>query len=106
MQNDAAGNGKFIYVADSPNDTQATVLRYNIASGQQDVVASSVDPYDSLLNPGQTVTTFNFITGLIVNPHNGDLFIGDDPTFAILVNPPTNKGHLFKIPGVGGTAPR
>ena len=35
--------------------------------------------------------------GLAINPHNGDLFIGDDPTFAILVNPPLAKGHLFTI---------
>jgi len=37
--------------------------------------------------------------GLAVNPNNQDLFIGDDPTFAILVNPPLNKGHIFTIPG-------
>ena len=35
--------------------------------------------------------------GLAINPHNGDLFIGDDPTFAILVNPPLAKGHVFTI---------
>ncbi len=35
--------------------------------------------------------------GLAINPHTGDLFIGDDPTFAILVNPPLAKGHVFTI---------
>ena len=35
--------------------------------------------------------------GLAINPNTGDLFIGDDPTFAILVNPPLAKGHVFTI---------
>ncbi|MCU1655784.1 MAG: hypothetical protein JWO57_440 [Pseudonocardiales bacterium] len=105
VQNDASGNGRFLYVADSPRNGRATVLRYNFASGQQDVVSSSVSSYDSLLNPGEMVSTFTFVLGLTINPHNGDLFIGDDPTFAILVNPPLNKGHIFKISGVNGVAP-
>ena len=105
VQNDSNGNGQYIYVADSPRNGQATVLRYNLASGQQDVVSSKVDTYDSLLNPGEKVSTYTFVMGLAINPNNGDLFIGDDPTFAILVNPPLNKGHIFKIPGVNGVAP-
>jgi hypothetical protein len=104
VQNDASGNGRFLYVADSPRNGQATVLRYSFASGQQDVVSSKVDPYDSLLNPGQSISTYSFIMGLAVNPNNGDLFIGDDPTFAILVNPPVAKGHIFKIAGDGTKA--
>jgi len=99
VQNDANGNGRYLYVADSPRNGQATVLRWNFTTGQQDVVSSKVDPYDSLLNPGQTISTYTFVMGLAVNPHTGDLFIGDDPTFAILVNPPLAKGHIFKIAG-------
>ncbi len=54
VQNDANGNGQFIYVADSPRDSSATVLRYHPDTGLQDVVSKSVNPpYDSLLNPGQ-----------------------------------------------------
>ena len=94
------GNGQFIYVADSPRNGAATVLRYHPDTGLQDVVSKSVNPaYDSLLNPGQSVSTYTFVMGLAVNPHNGDLFIGDDPTFAVLVNPPLNKGHIFTIKG-------
>ena len=41
-----------------------------------------------------------------MNPHNGDLFIGDDPTVVIAVNPPLNMGHIFTIKGDGtATAP-
>ena len=105
VQNDASGNGRFVYVADSPRDSSATVLRYHPDTGLQDVVSSTVAPYDSLLNPGQQVSRYTFVLGLAVNPHNGDLFIGDDPTFAVLVNPPLAKGHLFIIPGAGGVAP-
>ncbi len=98
VQSDANGNGMFIYVADSPRNSSATVLRYHPDTGLQDVVSNSVSPaYDSLLNPGQSVSTYTFILGLAVNPHTGDLFIGDDPTFAILVNPPLAKGHIFTI---------
>ena len=68
-------------------------------------MSSTVAPYDSLLNPGQQVSRYTFVLGLAVNPHNGDLFIGDDPTFAILVNPPLAKGHIFIIPG-GATVSR
>ena len=105
VQNDASGNSQFLYVADSPRDSSATVLRYHPDTGLQDVVSHAVAPYDSLLNPGQQVSAYTFVLGLAINPHNGDLFIGDDPTFAILVNPPLAKGHLFIIPGTGGVAP-
>ncbi len=107
VQNDASGNGQFIYVADSPRNAGATVLRYNPLTGLQDVVASKLTaPVPDLLNgPPATQSAFTFVLGLAVNPHNGDLFIGDDPTFAILVNPPTNRGHIFTIAGVNGVAP-
>jgi hypothetical protein len=97
VQNDASGNGQYIYYSDSPRDGTATVLRYNPNTGFQDVVSSTVAPYDSLLNPGQNVATYTYVLGLAINPHTGDLFIGDDPTFAILVNPPLAKGHVFTI---------
>jgi hypothetical protein len=104
VQNDANGNGKYLYLADTPRTGGSTVLRYSPATGLTDVVSNSVTPaYDSLLNPGQSISTYTFILGLGLNPHNGDLFVGDDPTFAILANPPLNKGHLFLIPG--GSAP-
>jgi hypothetical protein len=107
VQNDANGNGQFLYVADSPRNAGATVLRYNPLTGLQDVVSSAVNPaVPDLLNGGTaTQSKYTFVLGLAVNPHNGDLFIGDDPTFAILVNPPLAKGHIFTIAGVNGVAP-
>jgi hypothetical protein len=93
----ATGHSKYLYYSDSPRDGNATILRYDPAAGTQDVVSSTVAPYDSLLNPGQTVSTYTYVMGLAINPHTGDLFIGDDPTFAILVNPPLAKGHVFTI---------
>jgi hypothetical protein len=97
VANDANGNGKYLYYSDSPRDGSATILRYSPNTGTQDVVSSAVAPYDSLLNPGQTVSTYTYVLGLAINPNTGDLFIGDDPTFAILVNPPLAKGHVFTI---------
>jgi hypothetical protein len=106
VQNDAAGNGKYVYVADTPTTGGSTVLRYSPKTGLMDVVSSTVSPaYDSLLNPGQSVSTYSFILGLGMNPNTGDLFIGEDPTFAILANPPLNKGHLFIIPGGADKTP-
>jgi hypothetical protein len=105
IQNDANGNGQYVYVADSPRNANSTVLRYSPLTGFQDVVTSTVTPYDSLLNPGQTISNYTYILGLGLNPHNGDLYIGDDPTFAVLVNPPLAKGHLFTLTAANGVAP-
>ncbi|HKN95865.1 MAG TPA: hypothetical protein VJX10_02015 [Pseudonocardiaceae bacterium] len=99
VQRNDDGTGRYLYVGDAPINAQGTILRYHPQTGFQDVVSSSVAPYDSLLNPGQTVTTYQGITGLAVNPHTGDLFIGDDPTVAIAANPPLNMGHIFEIKG-------
>jgi hypothetical protein len=106
VQRNADGTGRYLYVGDSPINAQGAVLRYHPQTGFQDVVSSTVAPYDSLLNPGQTITTYTQILGLAVNPHTGDLFIGDDPTAAIAVNPPLNIGHIFTIKGdATATAP-
>jgi hypothetical protein len=106
VQDNADGTGRYLYVADSPANATATILRYHPDTGFQDVVSSTVAPYDSLLNPGQTVSTYTFVTGLAVNPHTGDVFVGDDPTFVVAVNPPQGKGHIFTLPGdTTGTAP-
>jgi hypothetical protein len=99
VQNNADGTGRYLYVGDSPTNAQGTVLRYHPGTGFQDVVSSTVTPYQSLLNPGQTVTRYTGITGLAVNPHTGDVFVGDDPTVVIAANPPLNTGHIFTIPG-------
>jgi hypothetical protein len=100
----ATGKNKYLYYSDSPRDGTATIMRYNPATGIQDVVSSTVAPYDSLLNPGQQVSTYTYVLGLAVDP-KGNLYIGDDPTFAILVNPPLAKGHVFTINAVNGEVP-
>ncbi|MDT7704652.1 MAG: hypothetical protein QOG20_259 [Pseudonocardiales bacterium] len=107
VQNDANGNSQFLYVADSPRNSGATVLRYHPDTGLQDVVSNAITPpVPDLLNGAPALqSNYTFVMGLAVDPHNGDLFIGDDPTFAVLVNPPLNKGHIFTIPGVNGVAP-
>jgi len=98
----ATGLGKYIYYADSPRNAGATVLRYDPATGLQDIVSNAVTPYDSALNPGQTVSTYTFVIGLGVDNDTGDVYVGDDPTVGILVNPPPAMGHIFKLDG--GTA--
>ena len=98
VQTDANGTGQSLYIADTPRIGGSTVLRYTPSTGFQDIISSAVPAYQSLLSSGETVTTYQFIQGLALNPHTGDLFIGDDPTFAILVNPPLARGHLWMVP--------
>jgi hypothetical protein len=99
VQENPDGTGRYLYVGDSPENTTATVLRYHPDTGYQDVVSTTVTPYDSLQNPGQIVSTYTAIGGLAINPHTGDLYIGDDPTF---LNEQANEtvavGHIFEIP--------
>ncbi|HEX5407048.1 MAG TPA: hypothetical protein VFX16_32635 [Pseudonocardiaceae bacterium] len=105
VQDDADGTGRYLYVGDSPENASPSVLRYHPGTGFQDVVSSTVAAYDSRLNPGQVVTTYTGLGGLAVNPHNGDLFIGDDPTIAV-EGAAIGVGHIFTIAGdSGGTAP-
>src|SRR5579859_1864969 len=101
MSDATTGVGQTLYVADVPPDNSppntSTVLAYHPSTGFTDVVTSAVPAYSSLLNPGQTITQYTFIDGLAVNPHDGTLFIGDDPTTPILNGPPPGKGHLWTI---------
>ena len=68
VENDpVTGNGLFLYVADSPGTTPATVMGFHPNTGLQDIVSTTVTPpYDSLLTPGTTVSTYTSITGLAV----------------------------------------
>jgi hypothetical protein len=106
VQNNADGTGRYLYVGDSPGYTTPTILRYRPATGLQDVVSTTVTPYDSLQNPGETVSTYTAIGGLAVDPHNGDLYIADDPTLLNELAAETAVGHIFHIAGDGTqTAP-
>lgn len=104
VQHNTDGTGRYVYVGDSPETLSATVLRYHPDTGRQDLVSTGVTPYDSLLNPGQTVSTYTTVTGLTVNPHNGDVFVADDPTSTQGVDQPV--AHVFTLAGDStGTVP-
>jgi hypothetical protein len=102
VQRNADGTGRYLYVADSPESgATATVLRYHPATGFEDVVSAAVTPYASLTDPGQTVSTYTGIGGLAVNPHNGDVYVADDPTLLNETFGETPVGHIFRLPGDG-----
>ncbi|HEX3592986.1 MAG TPA: hypothetical protein VHV74_25450 [Pseudonocardiaceae bacterium] len=106
VQDNPDGTGRLLYVGDAPENGASTVLRYDPGTGFQDVVSTSVTPYPSLLNPGQTVSDYTAITGLAVDQHNGDLYVGDDPSFAAEGAGENAVAHLFTIAGDGtGVAP-
>jgi hypothetical protein len=99
VQDDADGTSRYLYVGDSPENATATVLRYHPDAGAQDVVSSTVAPYDSLLNPGQTVSTYTAIGGIAVNQRTGDVYVADDPTLLNELAGETAVGQIFRIPG-------
>jgi hypothetical protein len=108
VQNDpATGVSQYIYTADSPRNSFATILRYNPVNGFQDVIGHTINPTPSLLNPGEIDTTYSFILGLALNPHNNDLFIGEDQTFSIIAPaiPPPGKGRIFLYSPSQGDTP-
>jgi hypothetical protein len=93
-----------LYVGDSPRLTGATVLRYRVSTDTQDVYSTNVPPYvftNTTVTPPttQTFSTYQNVTGLTLAP-NGDLFVGDDPTFGLPTPPapPTGAGHLWLVP--------
>jgi hypothetical protein len=96
VQENTDGTGRYVYVGDSPVTMSGSVLRYQPATGFQDVVSTSVTPYDSLLNPGQTVSTYTTVTGLAVNPHDGDVYVADDPS---LQQVDQAVAHVFTLAG-------
>jgi hypothetical protein len=99
VQTNPDGTGRYLYVSDSPEATAATVLRYHPDTGFQDVVSSTVNPYDSLTNPGRTVSTYTGIGGLAVNSANGDVYVADDPTLLNETFGEVPAGHIFRLPG-------
>lgn len=99
VQRNADGTGRYVYVGDAPENGASTVLRYDPTTGFQDVVSTSVTPYPSLLNPGQTVSAYTTITGLAVNQDTGDVYVGDDPSFAEEGAAENPVAHLFLLAG-------
>jgi len=88
----------FVYAADSPGGSNATIWRYSIASNTTALYLQSgavpaagspeatvycaltcTRPFDSSLLPGGT-TGFSFAFGLYVDTTNGSLYITEDPT--------------------------
>ncbi len=99
VQDNADGTGRYLYIGDSPENAPADVLRYHPDTGFQDVVSSAVTPYPSLAVPGQTVSAYTAIGGLAINPHTGDVYVGDDPSLLNEVGTEAAVGHIFLIPG-------
>lgn len=88
-------DGAVLYVADAPLTTPSRVLRFNPATGTQDVYSTDVSPsYTS--SDGVTHTQYQNITGLAVAPGSHDLYVGDDPTFPA-ATPVTGQGHLWRV---------
>jgi hypothetical protein len=89
-------DGTVLYVADSPQNTPARVVRWNPVTGVQDDYSTDITP--SYVQGGVTRTTYQNITGLTLNPTTLDLYVGDDPTFP-LTTPVNAQGHVWKIAG-------
>jgi hypothetical protein len=89
-------DGTVLYVADSPQNTPARVMRWNPVTGVQDDYSADITP--SYVQGGVTRTTYQNITGLTLNPATMDLYVGDDPTFP-LTTPVNAQGHVWKIAG-------
>jgi IPT/TIG domain len=89
------GDGTLLYVGDAPANQPGSVLRFNPATGKQDVFSTDITPSYTPVFDGVTRTKYSGITGIGLGA-NGDLYVGDDPTVA-LATPPANSGHLWKI---------
>ena len=107
-----ATDGTYIFVGDARvvGGTNG-VLRYDPAAGTTELYSQNISPsYTS--QDGVLHTTFAQPLGLGYNAATGDLYAGDDPTFATAALT-TNQGHVWKIthpvvvviPTVTGIAP-
>jgi len=89
-----ATDGTYIYIGDAPRVGSNQVLRYNPATGASEVYSVNINP--SYVSAGTTWTTYTGPIGLGYNAANGDLFVGDDPTFIpALVT--TGQGHIWRV---------
>jgi hypothetical protein len=115
-----ATDGVFLYIGDSPFTTSASVLKYQpgaaLGPSNPTVYSTNITPsYNATIGGvAKTYTQYFGAMGLAVAP-NGDLYVGDDPSFSFVPPPggaaPTALGHLWKIafPGaplsIGSFAP-
>jgi hypothetical protein len=91
-----ATDGTFIYVGDAPLTTPGSILRWNPATGQVSTYSLHVPAYTSTFD---NVTRTQYVNpyGVALAP-NGDLYVGDDPSAAlVLPTLPTLQGHLWRV---------
>jgi hypothetical protein len=92
-----ATDGTYIYIGDAPLASPDSILRYNPATSIVDTYSNTVPSYTSAFD-GATRTAYFGPMGLGLAP-NGDLYIGDDPTFS-LATPPLQQGHIWLVPAL------
>jgi hypothetical protein len=90
-------DGTLLYVADSPLNTPAQVLRWNPVTNAKDVYSTNITP-SYVSQDNVTRTQYQNITGLALNQATLDLYVADDPTFP-LATPINAQGHVWKIAG-------
>jgi IPT/TIG domain len=96
-------DGQQLFIADAPQNTPSRVLSWNPTTGAQSVVSTDVSPSYKSSFDGTTRSQYQNVTGLALNPGKQDLYVADDPSFA-LATPVNAQGHLWKVAG-NATAP-
>jgi hypothetical protein len=81
-----ASDGANIFMAETPEDA-SSILRFNFATGTEDVYAIS-----GTLADGTTTLGFKFATALALDG-SGNLFVGDDPADGAAIW----QGRAFKV---------
>jgi hypothetical protein len=100
----------YVYVADSPFTTSASVLQYNPAladgtPGRVTTLSTLINPTYSATLPCQAAKTYTQYFGALGLSLDaaGNLYVGDDPTASFVVPAscptalPTTLGHIWKI---------
>jgi hypothetical protein len=96
-----------IYIGDSPFTSSASILKYTPGAGTVTTYSTNFTPSYTATIGGitKTYTQYFGAVGLGMAP-NGDLYIGDDPSFSFIppagAAVPTGLGHIWKIGNPGG----
>jgi hypothetical protein len=94
-----ASDGNYLYIGDSPLTTPGSILRYDSVALTVSTYSATVPAYTSTFD-GVVRTAYRNPYGLAFAP-NGDLYVADDPTAALVVPVvPTLQGHLWRVPAV------
>ncbi|PWT89046.1 MAG: hypothetical protein C5B56_07790 [Proteobacteria bacterium] len=91
-----------IYIGDSPFTNSASILKYTPGAGTLTTYSTNISPSYTATIGGitKTYTQYFGAIGLGLAP-NGDLYVGDDPSFSFIppagAAVPTGLGHIWKI---------